>query len=48
MIPVLYRDKVPVRTPGETMNTVLLNILHTIDIFKSNFYKHQQKAEEIV
>ena len=48
MIPVLYRDKVPVGTPGETMNTVLLNILHTIDIFKSNFYKHRQKAEEIV
>lgn len=25
MIPVLYHDKVPIRTPGETINAVLLN-----------------------
>ena len=26
MIPVLYHDKVPIRTPGETINAVLLSI----------------------
>lgn len=29
MIPVLYHDKVPIRTPGETINAVLLSIFLT-------------------
>lgn len=46
MIPVLYRDKVPVRTPGETMNTVLLNTFEYYMFHFAYYILHQKVNTE--
>ncbi|XP_022790636.1 sphingomyelin phosphodiesterase 4-like [Stylophora pistillata] len=46
MIPVLYRDKVPVRTPGGKKNTVLLNTFEYYMFHFAYYILHQQVNRE--